>query len=167
MWSNPERFQKKFKFQSSISVAKAPKYEDRVVKDRLELKLEKSKIANEFLAKAIEFYKESFQDIEINIDLENSLNNNLDLFTESQLFEVQDILNYSHDIRPFNDNDLSRMINSVPDQDIIKRLICKIRKRIPALEQRAELEKLESQESEIVNRKIILQEQINQVVKGK
>ena len=164
MWSNPERFKKRFKFQSAISVAKFPKYEARVKEDRLERNAEKNKIANEFLAKAIDFYGESFEDTQIKIDLEKTLGENLDALTEEQLFEIQPILKYIHDIRPFNRNDLSKMITSIPDQTIILRIIHKIENRIPALEQRAELIKLETQESELEKKKLILQKQIDEVL---
>ncbi len=164
VWNNPERFQKNFKFKSAISVAKFPKYEDRVKEDRLERKAEKNKIATEFLAKAIDFYGNSIKDTLIKIDPDKTLNQNLDALTESQLFEVNLILKYIHEIRPFNRNELSRMITSVPDQTIIHRIIHKIQNRIPAFKLRLELEKLETQESEIEKRKIVVQGQINQVI---
>lgn len=128
-------------------------YEDRIKEERLTWKEEKSNIAKDLLIKSIEYYKKNFKGTQIKIDPEKTLGENLDVLSESQLFEVNFILDFCHDPKDFERIDIPRIIISIPDHKIMKRIIYKLKKRIPAFKLRLELRKLENQESEIEKRK--------------
>ena len=128
-------------------------YEDRIKKEREDRKLGKSDLAKDLLIKSIEYYKKNFKSTQIKIDLEKTLGENLDVLSESQLFEVNFILDFCHDPKDFDHPEIARMIVSIPDHSIMKRITVKLKKRIPAFKLRLELIKLETQESEIEKRK--------------
>lgn len=128
-------------------------YEDRIMKEREDRKLGKSNLAKKLLKNSIDYFKKNFKDTKIKIDPEKSLGENLDLLTEEQLFEVNVILDFCHDPKDFDHPEIARMLVSIPDHSIMKFIIVKIKKRIPAFKLRLELIKLETQESDIEKRK--------------
>ena len=128
-------------------------YEDRIMKEREDRKLGKSNLAKKLLKNSIDYFKQNFKDTKIKIDPEKSLGENLDLLTEEQLFEVNVILDFCHDPKDFDHPEIARMLVSIPDHSIMKFIIVKIKKRIPAFKLRLELIKLETQESDIEKRK--------------
>lgn len=94
------------------------------------------------------------------IDIKKNLDENFNVLTESQLFEIQDVLDFSHLPGDFDHPEISRLIVSVPDHDLMKLISAKVKKRIPAFEERLELQRLETQESKIEKRKKDLKKQI-------
>lgn len=128
-------------------------YDDRIKKEREDRKLGKSNIAKKLLTNSIDYFKKNFKDTSIKIDPKKSLGENLDVLTEEQLFEVNYILDFCHDPKDFEHPEIPRMIVSIPDHTIMKLIIAKLKKRVPAFRERIELLKLETQESEIEKRK--------------
>ena len=162
MWTNKDptsigRLKNKDTLKRLIPGLGEPKkivpYEDRIKKEREDKKTGKSDLAKDLLSKSISYFTKNFKETKIKIDPKKTLDGNLDLLTEAQLFEVNYILDFCHEPKDFERFDVSRMIVSIPDHGIMKRIITKLKKRIPAFKQRLELIKLETQESEIDRRK--------------
>jgi len=128
-------------------------YEDRIKKEREDRKVGKGDLAKDLLAKSIDYFIKNFKETKIKIDPKKTLDENLDVLTEEQLFEVNYILDFCHEPKGFDRFDVSRMIISIPDHVIMKTIIAKLKKYIPAFKQRLELIKLETQESDIEKRK--------------
>jgi len=112
------------------------------------------------LTKSIDYYKKNFKNTSLKIIPERNLGENLDVLTESQLFEVNHVLDFCHNPIEFEKFDVERLIVSIPDHDVMKFIIAKIKKRIPGFRLRMELLKLENQESQIEKRKKELKKNI-------
>lgn len=135
-------------------------YDERVKKGRAEQITNKDDLARELLLKSLEYSKENFKKSAIILDSKKTLEENLDLLTEEQLFEIQEILDFCHIPKDFGLWKVERLIVSIPDHDSMKLISTSLKKRIPAFEQRVELQRLETQETEIEKRKNDLKREI-------
>ena len=128
-------------------------YNDRIKKQREDTKNVKDNSKKDLLIKSIIYYEKNFKTTLIKISPEKTLGENLDVLTEAQLFEVNYILDFCHDPKDFEHPEIPRLIVTIPEHDIMKLIIVKLKKKIPAFKLRLELMELETRESEIEKKK--------------
>lgn len=149
------------KFPAIGKGGKIEDYNDVIAKKRAEAKSDKNEKTKIFFINCVNYYSKNYEKATLKIDETRTLDEILMSFTETQLFEVQKILDFCHDPRDFNDLITPRLIVKIkPDHEYMQYIISKIKKLIPAFEDRVKLARLDTELSEIEKKKLVLQEKI-------